>query len=125
MPNLSSEVLRNLVYRYVNSSLTYPLYTRKWRAFEVFKTRRNPQALLHISNTIYYISINYITNINFKVCAQLYTACRVTTPHLPLRTSPKQDKTAAPGMASMVQRLYLIMAYKIRCKDSPADGCPQ
>lgn len=53
-----------------------------------------------------------------------------TTPHLPLRTKTKQnktkqDKTAAPGMASMVQRLYLIMAYKIRCKDIQADGRPQ
>lgn len=82
MPNLSSEVLRNLVYRYVNSSLTYPLYTRKWRAFEVFKTRRNPQALLHILNTIYYISINYITNINFQVCAQLHHTCRITASYL-------------------------------------------
>lgn len=31
-------------------------------------------------------------------------------------------KTAAPGMASVAQRLYLIMASKIRCKDSLSPG---
>ena len=34
-------------------------------------------------------------------------------------------KTAAPGMASMAQRLYLIMASKIHCKDSLSPGWPQ
>ena len=81
------------------------------------------------------------------MCAQLHPTCRAITFHLSRNGIPpatthhstpaaphqpktkqnktKQNKTAAPGMASMVQRLYLIMAYKIRCKDSQADGRPQ